>query len=459
MESKIISAYQNGLKRLFSIYNESEFTFIVGDQKVKCSKNLACLISPRVMHLLKNDPTSEELILLPNKSKNSSNVASTVVEETSNDHDNLLKDLKYFLNFYSSGYNNNEIDSFLDDSVGSKEIKKDTLSNPIGLEIMFKLQNFDLFFAETVEETNIYNLINELSRIEKFHQMIDQNIIDFIASNIYKIDLEILKQIDIKLLYQLITSKCLKLNDEHSLFIVIYELYEQKLKEEINEVSLNDYIHLFDAIEFPNLSDNDITSFLSIFNYNHLNSMIWNSLCCRLTNSFNQNTTRYTGHSIFQEKIIQYLKHNHSKSINELIHVQCSSTNKIFHDGKDCFVVLDDDLNCWYSRNASFGWISFHFYEGILIHPTSYSIKYGEGTNGFIQKWYFEGSSDNNKWDILEDHMDTDIENAEFSEKQYGLSTINWYNSFRIRIGDSCWGDNYYLGFCKLEISGDMKKQ
>jgi len=107
--------------------------------------------------------------------------------------------------------------------------------------------------------------------------------------------------------------------------------------------------------------------------------------------------------------------------------------------------------------SASGNWFMIDLGDRV-IQPTYYTLRHGHATSFALRNWRFEGSNDNEKWDVLRQHTaDTGlIDNSSYRSFSWPLTATQAYRYFRIHgTGMDSSGSYQYLMLMGVEIYGE----
>ncbi|OHT03883.1 hypothetical protein TRFO_28783 [Tritrichomonas foetus] len=250
--------------------------------------------------------------------------------------------------------------------------------------------------------------------------------IDFLAKRFYKFSSnDQLKVLDLETLCDILTNPNLCLYDESCLLYFILDLVKEDKK----------FYCLFEYLEFTELTVNDIEMFINIFNINYLSGSIWKSLCSRLVQKINYESsiTRYSNdinttehYPVFDPNdnnanqkmngIIRYLSEKCNGNIMEknVINIKYSDEHPI-----NISSIVDLDVDSSFYTSAKPGsFIMIDFKDNFVI-PQFYSIKSAGFAN--LRSWVFEISSDGENWKEIDRHDDS----ADLKKKKYNFYLSN----------------------------------
>ena len=292
------------------------------------------------------------------------------------------------------------------------------------------------------------------------------NLRDFVASCFYKLDKEILDNLDLETTQILLSSRSLQIEDEDSLYDFIRSRSEKDLR----------FTALFEFIYFDYLSISGIENFASFVSENFLENIssgIWRQICRRLILDVKpvekKNPRGHKGREFVYDEsrkldgVIAYLTRECGGNVHEkgLVHVVASSV--LDGDGSPYQPknAVDLGTNSYYaSKDEQNSWICYDFKDRRVI-PTSYSVRsYGAASGGDHPKsWVIEVSNDGteNSW--------TEIDRRDNNDLNYNRVTVNFkisqlpsesFRFFRLRHTGKNHNGNNYLILSSLEIFGTL---
>lgn len=127
------------------------------------------------------------------------------------------------------------------------------------------------------EQLTIDNVLDQIEKKRLFYQSTDSisEEIEFLSSHFIEIDKEKVKKLEKNIIDLVLKNEKLKIEDEDSLLKFVIELY-------MDDTNCS---YLFENINFLNISQEIITEFFNIFNFNDLTTEVWKSIMNRCINS------------------------------------------------------------------------------------------------------------------------------------------------------------------------------
>ena len=241
---------------------EKNFKFIVNGQEYETSRFVADLISPIVREYHFTDETMNSLTIETTQS------ASEKVD--------------YFKNFLS-------LVDFKPKTINEEERQH-------YIEYFIKLGNFEESIelqSDILKEENDVNKVvdrlnsmmnilnqkkqrNEMEESEEneqnFYKINVNKMISNLSSRFSEIKQEKLQELPVEIIEEILNDEKLKIEDEDGLLKMIISMYEEDDK----------YRELFEHVKYENVSSETLHKFIEVFNINHINNGIWNSICQRL---------------------------------------------------------------------------------------------------------------------------------------------------------------------------------
>mgnify|MGYP001127010220 FL=1 len=111
------------------------------------------------------------------------------------------------------------------------------------------------------------------------------------------------------------------------------------------------------------------------------------------------------------------------------------------------------------SKDQKDGHICFDFKDK-QIQISSYLIQSccNRWNNNHFRNWVVEGSNDNQKWEIIDEHSnDSKLNGFDNKVAFYTKQENNFYRYIRIRQTGVSWQNNYWIYFPFLEFYGKLK--
>jgi hypothetical protein len=324
-------------------------------------------------------------------------------------------------------------------------------------------------FQECKEDFTISNCIARI-KLKRGNMRSFENELEFIASNFHQFDLselEKLKEFDVDILEEILSSQNLLLKDEDSLVEFISSLGEE-------------FTVLYDYVVFRFLTSKGITQFLSSFSIEGINSCLWNSISSRLSCEicdWDLDDKRFIGYnsecsskrktSAHQRKL-PYIQGGGWNGI--LAHLSKEFGGDIHGKGivnitssgdhvNSCWQVADHKWNdYWCSENVENSWICCDFKDkSVLLRHYTLKSNY-HGYHCFVQ-WQIEGSNDENTWKSLDSRETKDLWGKSMT-KTYKCSKANSNEFFRFirmrQTGKDSSLQNFFM-LSNIEFFGWLK--
>lgn len=259
-----------------------------------------------------------------------------------------------------------------------------------------------------------------------------------------------MKTLDNQIIELIISNSKLRLKDENQLLLFISEIYKDK----------KCFSFLYSYVLFNNVDKSAIHEFLSLFDYNDLTNDSWASICKRLESSETEieaESSRYTeqkkSSSTFAPRgenefrgIINSLREETNNKVESKINITTSSFRQSFppsrtieYENKKGEFCTEDKPDCW---------ICFEFKEN-FVNLTHYQIRSYCSEPGYVhpKTWVIEGSSDNNKWVIIDSQTNCSYLNGNNVSHIFAVSnkTSMKFRYIRMRQTGTNWrGDNFF---------------
>lgn len=480
MSTKSIKLSSDGLKNIVpsACGEESQFSFVFGEKKIKMNSIFAQFISPAVSRLIRSDPTITEL------SYDGDDSFSSVQFKK-----NLSDDVLSLLTQISSGYTI-EVDS-------EQSIKLRMIAILLDNEELFK--KLTEVFPTELNDRSIDLYLQDLQFCNSqykqklqscsFNCFTDEHIIEYIASHFYSIDEDKLLQLPRPILYTIITHKKLKLKNEDSLFSFIQKIFsnenydlefdedeeEDDRFEDSEEISI---LSFYEAIDFSSLSPSKFQEFVENFKSSKMTKTLWRKLYPCFYTNYTKTSQKYSDRYLSKDQLFEYK--NDGNAFNGIIHylseecggnvsdkgvVKVTSSPTNGNDVEAKYVVdFEDQLHYFQSKNEPNSWIKYEFVNA-KVKPSHYSIKTrpdgGKGDN-HPKNWVIEGSNTDNgfDWKILDSRNEvTELDDGNKCctfNVQLMLNDDESYRFLRLRqTGPNTQNGNYYfLTLAGLEFFG-----
>jgi hypothetical protein len=168
-------------------------------------------------------------------------------------------------------------------------------------------------------------------------------------------------------------------------------------------------------------------------------------------------TFTYSGTNYDDQGIVYWLGTNKGQNMWANPQVSGHITITTFpnlYEGYIWHIVNNKATDCVYTDHNENSYYRLDFRPSkIRIRPTAYTLGYANCST-YLRSWVLEGSNDDDKWDIVKEHVDdsTLVPNSATwkIESQYD------YSIFKIRMTGPSVHNNYYLVACGVEIYGHV---
>ena len=448
-ESLVFSLGIDNLKNVPFHKYESDFTFVVNGERYETTRYVADLLSPAIRQMHFTDKSIDEFSL---NIKNLNDSKKSPHVDYFNDFLNLATfhhftidsdHQKYYMEYF---YNLGNIDEYT--RIRNNYFSELTTENAV--EILISLIDI---YSNIPQEFNL-----------KMNPIKD--VIDFVSNNFEEINKEELKKLNFEIIEEIIQSNSLRLNNESSLLDFILSLYEYD----------HSFCDLFEYVQFRNVSEESLISFIDEFEIEDLNQNIWNSICARLLPKSKEfalvkvNSIRYVPNFIeFKPEegkefngIIHFLSDQLNSNLveNKIIEISSNSIlSEVYHPNN----LIDYKHNNYYhSKDNGDAFVLFDFKDK-LVQIKNYSIK---SMNNFVhyshlRNWVLEVSSDKESWKIIDSHVDDDTLNGPGITVNFAVKKKdnNFHRFVRIRQPGTSWdprGSHNFIGFYFIEFFGRL---
>lgn len=416
----------------------SEFKFILPNhEEIKCSKIIACFISPIIAKNQQSDITYDrfEFFIDGNPIEGiTKNHVQQIIDLACGEIIDLSKSDIVALKIISVVLGNEELLNLLEEARNPSKTKKEINQ----LQLQGVIINPDEFTV-----SNIFQVL----KFYELHTVSSNRAIEFAAKNFEKIDKNQLKKLNHQILRSIVSNRKLVLENEDSLLNFILSLYENMSENDLENVSIKESVaELLESVCFENLSSNAFQKFVNEFDASYMTS----PLLRQISYSFkfkqkeqdfelnNQSLGRF--HGIIFSLTKKCGGNVHEKGIIEIkgtsIRNDPTLQPKVAAD-------LFDLQSCFHSRNELNSTLTYDF-KNYRVIPTSYSIRtnpWGGKGHYHMMSWVLEGSNDENNWIIL----DRKVEDK-------SLDMINNENTFKCNLVSNGDGKNNAVSFRFLRI-------
>lgn len=408
-----------------------DFTFIVNSKRFETSSFVADLLSPIISSRHLSDQTLSEF---------------TINTKSPGDFNKIIN----LINFQPQEINHSDFSFIIEifDQLGTEKVdiniqNEEKITNDNVLDQIIKHQAHPQFY-----KTHLHKEIEYFT--SHFFELKDK-LFEYIKSENFDLNDTIIEEI--------IGHKKLVLDTEDDLLETVNLLY---LRE-------RSFSHLYEFVDFKNVEQESIKSFIENFNIDDLTTAAWLSVCERLEKKvlIEKGEEEQTRHVCNKSKclveiknkpnefdgIMNYLKKN--SNIKDELAISLSS----FGGGSDPFDLIKyEDKKCYYETSGSDrnSWISFEFKKH-KVCPSGYIIRsyYCDG-NWHLKSWDFEGSNDNSSWTTLDKQQNNSVLNGGNNVNLFSISNEESYKYLRIHITGPNWLDNYGIMMNSIEFYGKI---
>jgi hypothetical protein len=399
-----------------------DFTLHVGQRSVSCSRFEASFISPRITTAISTDATLTEYELK--------------IDDSGSVDLNCLADVVSLSRNGSFVLNSSNVKSTLTvvECLGNQELIEQLME-----------------FARPTGELTLSNVRERLSLADALDAPRFPEI-EYLASHIYEVDINVLKSLSHSCLREVFGSDKLQLESEDSLLNSILGLGRG-------------YFDFLGNVRSEYLSVSGIDRLLTSISIDEIDGEVWSGLCRRLRLSVKPQSileSRFCLHHFTIDSsrrfdgIVSWLTRKCGGNVHKHGVVSITASSSYRHD---CCQVADYNWHdYWYSRNQANSWIQFDF-KHRQVSVTNYSIK-SDGTScNHLLHWSLQGSNDGQSWTVL-DQRDTQDLNDNYIVQSYecGSHQSSQFQFIRlIQTGPN--SSNYnHLMLANLEFFGSISR-
>jgi hypothetical protein len=429
MSSRVIQLSSQGLERATSS-SDNDFTFIINGIEIQCTQFEASFISPRVGLLVQQDKTIKSFFV---ESLSLSRMEGIELNRILEHFELLMK---------GSGI------------VGSG-------SEMRGLcEFGAVLGNTELLkqFCDS-QEINAENVCSRLKNDDYCEGFLEEAI-GFAASHFYELQFEELKDLDICILDQILSSPLLRLKDEDSLL------------EFICEVDSDSRI-LARQVFSEYLSCENMSVFLDFVSGLNPDPMIWSSLCRRLLlpvwhpsnkveiskkGSTSQNRVEIQMKEAKSlDGIISYLTQKHGGNVHEngIVTITSKSVYDPGYGDRVYYPFRAADLTSdtfFYTPDEPGQWICWDFGE-MRVRPTHYTIR-----TCSLKSWVVECSLDGSSWMEIDRQTGNGNFKSDWNTASFTVSNPTESRLIRLTQTEKNNSDDNYLPLVAVEFFGILSQ-
>lgn len=336
------------------------------------------------------------------------------------------------------------------------------------LENQEESEKYSLVLPDSITNENVLQRIHEK---QAYYHSIDvlYDEINFIAHNFNEIDKNELSKLDIEIIRKIISSDQLLIKDEDSLLDFIINLYIQDKQ----------YGDLFEKVFFLNVTNEGLSRFYEVYDYNDISSSVWKSIFDRVIHSFandfnvqNRNYIEKNAKVIAYDPnrklngIIKYLlsKTNGDLIDNGIINIQASSSQYYYSQQytKSPRKLLNfNDLgrsSMWSPSNHNHEYLIYDF-KNIKVKLTNYTLHTPTSpTKDYPRSWIVECSNDCKNWIQIDERRDENEMNGCGRCHTFSCShdQPEFFRYVKFTTNGPCWNgyDRYYFDVSAIEFYG-----
>ena len=241
---------------------EKNFKFIVNSKEYETSRFVADLISPIVREYHFTDETMNSLTIETTQS------ASEKVD--------YFKNFLSLVDFKPKTINETERQHYIEYFIKlgnfeeSIELQSDILKEESDVNKVVDRLNSMMNILNQKKQRNEMEESEENE--QNFYKINVNKMISNLSSRFSEIKQEKLQELPVEIIEEILNDEKLKIEDEDGLLKMIISMYEEDDK----------YRELFEHVKYENVSSETLHKFIEVFNINHINNGIWNSICQRL---------------------------------------------------------------------------------------------------------------------------------------------------------------------------------
>lgn len=413
---------------------DKDFTFIINGERIKTSKFVADILSPKIAQMHLTDPTFDKFIIKTQYSGHPS----------------------YLLKLMNFNYNDIPISEapFLSEVI-------DILGNN-----SIKIHEDNK--KESITINNVFDLIQRHDHFKIYYANDLKDEIDFISEHFYEIkdENEFFQELSLSTIQQILENPNLQLSSEDQLINFINFIYSKN----------PEYSVLYEYVEFINVSSSNIKKFIQLFNFNDITKETWTALSRRLGMQIvitkNQlkkinKSERYNVHKgipiLYDENakfkgIINYIRDNSKGGLEKEVGITSSSVFSNSYDPQNA-LIFNDKNKRFLSDDIENSWICIDFKKHQII-PTNYSIKSFElnQNSAHPKSWVIEASNDNKNWDLIDERNNCPFLNGRNFIHTFKIKNQvhNKYRYIRLRQTKPNWAESNYLMISCIEFYGTL---
>jgi hypothetical protein len=398
----------------------SDFTFIIGKHKYRCSRLLAAFLSPKIAQVIMADVLADSYTLPIDDSKFQFKQIFRLLQGETLE---VTEDNRDYLARVGELLGNQEIIDQVREAVPEQT---DALS--------------------VIQSAR--NLLRQGLKPDSEFEYISSHLSDFAPIDFIEFELDDL--------YMIFFSEHVRVDDESSLFRLVLSVIKQQQDPRAR-------ILLY-SIACENLTMAEMVAFADEISHCEVTGSIFHGLCKRLLTVVNRR--KYPVRRISGEHEFSYADGKPFEGFFSRIRQQWPDeaggegiVEITTSDGTSPVRITDPNWHdCWYSKNRPNSWIQFDFMEHAfqLRHYTLKTFIGGSGS-GHLKNWVVEGSNNLNVWDQIDRRDD----NADLNDRErchtFGCGAAGGlYRYIRLRQFGKNHGGSDFLFLGNIEIFGAL---
>ena len=401
---------------------KNDFWFIVNDKVYPTNRVIADIISPKICKLHETDPSlSVYQMNITKKGK-----FERILEYFNNQAISLSSgEVIYFLSVFSEFRNSVECDNLFSDMI------------------------------QPISDSNVFDRIQmkfELSLSYKEEvAYIARNFIELYECYYYS-----LISLDPSILNEIINHHDFQIIDEDFLFNCIIKLCSYSKK----------YFFLFENISFENISRRSMEEFVDHFDFNYINSQIWENICKRLLDQKYYSNPKSYPHNEYctsqscrisdsfgKANIFRLLnrKNGENNDLKNEITVTSSSINSEINSPWN---VIFNNRHYFSSANSPNQWIKFDFKEKKVL--IDYYILQTYTASAHLKSWVLEASNDGECFIQIDKQDNSTKLNGENIKCTFYTQQNEPYRYIRLRSTGPNWADTNNLIIQNIQFFGEL---
>ena len=327
------------------------------------------------------------------------------------------------------------------------------MNNKKMIEQYFLKLNENYSYNEIDINKHIKDKLKQFNKSRGKHSNLFDDECNYIANHFEQMKEEVF-QLDINIIFRILTNSHLRIDSEESIWNMIKEQLMKK------HISIHEYHCLLQCIDIHNLSNESFKEFVEMIkDIRQFDKYFWNTIIKYYIEVIQLNEFNKT----IENGVFHFLNSlcGGNAYLKGLIDIKTTPTNCSNPE-----IVIDPSSNgpnsdYWYSRDAPDQWIMFDFKDK-KVEVKRYSIQTYDNDSDFghLKNWVIEGTNDiqEDHWIQIDKQLDNNDLNGPSFKRVYSTSSNQCFRYIRLR-GCGCnhrGDDDYDIVLSHFEIFGKI---